>query len=67
MHLMRREMAISAARGEAGRWTAHVKWLDRALFLGVPPEDWDEDGATAMLPGDEQDPGRRSFFTGEEE
>jgi 3'-5' exoribonuclease len=67
MHLMRREMAISAARGEAGRWTAHVKWLDRALFLGVPPEDWDEDGSTAMLPGDEQDPGRRSFFTGEEE
>ncbi|MGQ9808722.1 MAG: 3'-5' exoribonuclease YhaM family protein [Armatimonadota bacterium] len=67
MHLMRREMAISAARGEAGRWTAHVKWLDRALFLGVPPEDWDEDGATAMLPGDEEDPGRRSFFTGEAE
>ncbi len=41
MHLMRREMAGSAARGEAGRWTGHVKWLDRSLFLGVPQEDWD--------------------------
>ena len=52
MHLMRREMAGSSARGEAGRWTAHVKWLDRALFLGVPPEDWDDAGRAEVASGE---------------